>query len=48
MVLDSLDVFAVDGTELARLYDASLVTATPAVTASHPNVVARAYGATSR
>lgn len=44
---DTVDIYAADGTAIARLYDGDVITATPAVTASHPSIVARAYGATA-
>jgi hypothetical protein len=47
VLVDTIDIYAADGTSIARLYDGDVITATPAVTASHPSIVARAYGATA-
>jgi len=40
----SIDIYAYNGTLLAQLYDASAITAVPAITASHPKRADRAYG----
>lgn len=40
----ALEIYAYDGTLITSLYDPSLITAVPAVTASHPRRVDRAYG----
>ena len=40
----SLDIYAADGTCLVKLHDPQITTI-PAVTASHPSIIERAYGA---
>lgn len=42
-----VDIISHSGKLMAQLYDPSLVTATPAVTASHPILPLRYYGGTA-
>ena len=42
-----LDLIASTGETLAQLYDAKVITAVPAVTASHPSLPDRYFGTSS-
>jgi hypothetical protein len=42
-----LDVYSGDGEKIVSLYD-DAITAIPAVTATHPNIIGRVYGGNGR